>query len=469
MKPITLSAGLFALTFVTAAHAQDSIPPDVPYWKGFYIGGNVGGAWNSTCNSWSLNGPALTDPALVTAFDNRNCPNNGVFIGGAQIGYNFQYERWVWGFGMDYDQWSAKNRSRSFVYTPTAGSTFPAGTAAFNGKVSPNGFGILGPRVGYAVGNVLPYVRFGGVYAGGSRTSTATFTEAGDATPDAYFSGSKNFKSSGFGAGAGMDVLLSDNWFLRAEYTYIKLGKGTNTATQCTSAGTAAGTAICAEFGTDALELNNIHNSFTANIVRVGINYKFGSRPYVAPVVAAAPAYVAPPPPPTPPAPPPPPPCHAPAGFQVDANCHIIEQSIVVRAIDFEYNSTHLTAPARQTLDEVAGALQTQPELQVEIQGYTDSTGSDAYNLGLSQRRADAVRAYLIDKGLSASALTAKGYGKGNPIASNSTAEGRAENRRVAFQVTNAPEHVKVVTKDASPASTEAAEQGPQSKPKNQN
>jgi hypothetical protein len=48
MKPLTLSAGLVALAFITAAHAEDTISPDVAYWRGFYIGGNVGGAWNST-------------------------------------------------------------------------------------------------------------------------------------------------------------------------------------------------------------------------------------------------------------------------------------------------------------------------------------------------------------------------------------------------------------------------------------
>jgi len=113
-------------------------------------------------------------------------------------------------------------------------------------------------------------------------------------------------------------------------------------------------------------------------------------------------------------------------------------------------------------LNDVAAALAAQPALNVEIQGHTDSIGSAAYNLNLSQRRADSVRSYLVDKGVSAAALTAKGYGKTQPIASNDTAEGRAQNRRVAFAVTNAPAHVKVVTKDATAASTEAAKQGPQ-------
>jgi hypothetical protein len=65
----------------------------------------------------------------------------------------------------------------------------------------------------------------------------------------------------------------------------------------------------------------------------------------------------------------------------------------------------------------------------------------------------------LVSKGVHETVLTAKGYGKADPIASNSTAEGRAQNRRVAFVVTNAPAHLKVVTEDASAESTEAAKQ----------
>jgi outer membrane protein OmpA-like peptidoglycan-associated protein len=194
-------------------------------------------------------------------------------------------------------------------------------------------------------------------------------------------------------------------------------------------------------------------------IVGVGFQLMFGAPTPPPPPVARA----LPPPPEPAAAPPPPaapPACVAPAGFQVDANCRIIEQTLVLRAVDFEFNSAELTPPARQTLNEVAASVAKQPELKIEIQGYTDSTGSADYNLHLSQKRAESVRAYLISKGVNAAALTAKGFGKRNPIATNATTEGRAQNRRVAFQVTSAPEHVKVVSEEATPASVEAAKQG---------
>jgi len=71
----------------------------------------------------------------------------------------------------------------------------------------------------------------------------------------------------------------------------------------------------------------------------------------------------------------------------------------------------------------------------VVIEGHTDSVGSEAYNLDLSQRRADAVRDFLLQNGVKATQLTTHGYGKASPVASNNTAEGRQQNRRVELVI----------------------------------
>jgi len=75
------------------------------------------------------------------------------------------------------------------------------------------------------------------------------------------------------------------------------------------------------------------------------------------------------------------------------------------------------------------------PEFNLDINGHTDSVGDEAKNLDLSQRRADSVKKYLTDKGIDASRMTARGFGETLPIADNSTAAGRAKNRRVEFKV----------------------------------
>ena len=88
-------------------------------------------------------------------------------------------------------------------------------------------------------------------------------------------------------------------------------------------------------------------------------------------------------------------------------------------------------------LDDVAEALKQHAEVkQVRIEGHTDSTGSAKLNTSLSKKRAQAVRAYLVDKGVEASRLEAAGFGPSKPVGDNKTAEGREQNRRVEFIVT---------------------------------
>lgn len=136
-----------------------------------------------------------------------------------------------------------------------------------------------------------------------------------------------------------------------------------------------------------------------------------------------------------------------PKGFKVDAEGCIIEQTIVLRGVNFEYNKDQLTLNAQGVLDAILPGLVSQPKLTLEIGGHTDSNGADGYNLSLSKRRAASVRTYLISKGVAAERLAAVGYGEKKPVADNKTDAGRAENRRVEFQVLNKPLAVKVIKK----------------------
>jgi OOP family OmpA-OmpF porin len=100
----------------------------------------------------------------------------------------------------------------------------------------------------------------------------------------------------------------------------------------------------------------------------------------------------------------------------------------------FAVNKATLNAEASELLGKVAAFLQKNPQYHVEIQGNTDSTGPMAWNMKLSQMRADSVKDNLVARGVAAERLTAKGFGPNEPIAPNNTAEGRAQNRRVDFK-----------------------------------
>ena len=90
-----------------------------------------------------------------------------------------------------------------------------------------------------------------------------------------------------------------------------------------------------------------------------------------------------------------------------------------------------INAKSKETLDKLVAILKEYPETNVLVAGHTDNVGKDEYNLGLSQRRAQAVTNYFKSKGLAGSRFTTKWYGERNPVASNETADGRAKNRRV--------------------------------------
>ncbi len=109
----------------------------------------------------------------------------------------------------------------------------------------------------------------------------------------------------------------------------------------------------------------------------------------------------------------------------------------VIDDVNFDHDKATLRPTASNTLDRVAAELRKQPDVAYEISGFTDSTGSEAYNQGLSERRADAVRSYLVGQGVDSNQLTIRGNGESNPVASNSNKEDRAKNRRVEIRPNN--------------------------------
>ena len=126
-----------------------------------------------------------------------------------------------------------------------------------------------------------------------------------------------------------------------------------------------------------------------------------------------------------------------PAGDRVDSKGCSLPLVFNLIGVNFDNNKDTLRADAIAILDDVVATLKRYPALKVEIAGHTDSANSDAYNLDLSQRRADAVMKYFVDRGVEADRMTAKGYGEAEPIADNATQAGRFKNRRVELRSLN--------------------------------
>lgn len=103
--------------------------------------------------------------------------------------------------------------------------------------------------------------------------------------------------------------------------------------------------------------------------------------------------------------------------------------------INFAYNSANIQPQFRATLDKVASVLSDYPNTYIDVYGHTDSTGSDAYNQDLSERRASSVAGYLSSHNVNPARIATRGFGETQPVATNETEDGRAQNRRVEIKV----------------------------------
>lgn len=123
-----------------------------------------------------------------------------------------------------------------------------------------------------------------------------------------------------------------------------------------------------------------------------------------------------------------------------DMEAQQTERGLLVTLGDvlFAFDKAELSAQAGPRLDKLAQFLTQFPDRKLLIEGYTDSVGNDTYNLTLSERRAQAVRSALVQRGVDGARITARGYGKAHPVADNGAADGRAMNRRVEIVIADA-------------------------------
>jgi OmpA-OmpF porin, OOP family len=112
-----------------------------------------------------------------------------------------------------------------------------------------------------------------------------------------------------------------------------------------------------------------------------------------------------------------------------------LNELLVGKSIEFDTSSSRLRSDSNRLLDAVADVLKADADAKIEISGHTDSKGTESKNVSLSKRRAEAVKKYLVDKGIKSNRIEAAGYGSSMPIADDSTFDGQRQNRRIEFQV----------------------------------
>ncbi len=128
------------------------------------------------------------------------------------------------------------------------------------------------------------------------------------------------------------------------------------------------------------------------------------------------------------------------------------ERIVITEKVYFDTGKDTIQKRSFNLLGQVASILKANPEIRVAVEGHTDSQGKADFNLDLSRRRAAAVRAFLIEKGIAADRLDANGYGMERPVKPNTTAKGREANRRVEFVVLQPKEPAPAEPAPAEPA-----------------
>jgi outer membrane protein OmpA-like peptidoglycan-associated protein len=363
-----------SLAYAPVADAQSN-------WSGPYVGANLGGGITTDSGTHSCYQSGVLNGPTCRVFPYSGATGAGI-LGGVQAGYNFAF-RPLFVIGGEADIQGASITSQG---TFTGAPNFVNGTnngsnTVFIAKQTVNMLGTLRARFGYTGFNRLMIYGTGGLAYTEERLSN-TFSIQNFGTFAAY----KNAFSVGWTAGAGAEYALSDHFSLKGEALYYDTGDTRITTNQIT------------------LYQHTIKFQTRGPIFRIGLNYAFGAPVAPPPATAvAAPAV-------------PPPAAVVPA-----------KQMFIVF---FEFDKSSLTADGKKVVDAAATAFKS-GKSSIAIAGFTDLAGSQQYNLALSKRRADTVKAALVKDGVSAAAIDESWHGKENPRVPTADGVREPQNRRV--------------------------------------
>ncbi len=261
MKTLALAASVLAVSAVAASAADlntkaPTRAAEVFNWTGFYVGGNVGGAWENesgTSNFFSSNAPATQ-----TNTPQSNSLRNRAVIGGVHAGYNWQTIRWVFGVEADWDWTHTKNGFCRQTDSLSAACTDNGrGFLILNGKAE--WLDAARGRLGYAWDRFMIYGTGGAAWAkfGSSIKTNCLVAGCGSNTVGQNATANFSDKKLGWLAGGGVEAMLDTDWIARAEYLHYDLGSVTNT--------------LAAD-----QQSTTWSRAFRYETVRVGLSYKFG-------------------------------------------------------------------------------------------------------------------------------------------------------------------------------------------------
>ena len=241
--------------------------PPIFTWTGLYVGLNAGGAFangnGSTLTPTGFPVGVNAAPAAANILGNNGGNNDGAFVGGAQIGYNWQAGSIVFGVETDIQFLSNNNSNSPLVVAPVAGLAGVVPYAIANTGVSGSRyFGTVRGRLGYAWDRALLYATGGLAYGSSKSNGAVAYLNAFNAGPGptALYTGSGSGSRVGFTIGAGVEYALTNNWTVKGEYLYADIGRRNSTY-------------VSAALPTTAFVGGNSNRGL--HVVRLGVNYKF--------------------------------------------------------------------------------------------------------------------------------------------------------------------------------------------------